>query len=53
MNDKELEALVDAATKLLQAPPTEVWCGPLFVGGNPHENWVEETRWRTEAICRN
>lgn len=52
MNDDEIEDLVAYALKLCgnpQIPAGEVF----FVGGSPHENWVEETRIRTEAICRN
>lgn len=52
MNDDELEALVAAAMKMFQDP--QIPAGEVvFVGGSPHENWVEETRLRTEAICRN
>ena len=48
----EFEFLVDAAVKLFQDP--QIPAGEVFfVGGSPHENWVEETRIRTEAICRN
>ena len=46
------EALLSSVAKLLQDP--QIPAGEVvFVGGNPHENWVEETKWRTEAICRN
>ena len=51
MNDEELNLLL--ASMVQQLHGTQVWCGPLFVGGNPHENGIEETKWRTEAICRN
>lgn len=48
----DVEALISSAVKLFmdpQIPAGEV----MFVGGSPHENWIEETRLRTEAICRN
>lgn len=52
MSEDELEAYVISMAKLIldpQIPAGEVF----FVGGNPHANWIEETKWRTEAICRN